>query len=1196
MEALVTIRGSDVFATASGHECRVELNADSLAKMQSLAARYRKSVLLHDSSLLLGLGTELFAWLDASGWASAWAKGGGNRVLRVHVKDPDSQGGAALLDLPWEILAWNKDFLAADPAQAFVVFRSIHENSDPQPAEPRFKDLALLFMAAAPRGQKELDFEAEEAGILGATEGLPLQLCVEESGALDFLKDRLALDGPFEALHLSCHGNIDKEKGPVLALESPEGDEAPALPGEIAAALGEHRAPLVFLSACRTAEAGGEKKAGSGAGESFCRALVRSGVANVLGWDGSVYDKDATSFARSFYHELAGYASVPYAAAAARRQVLWEHRNEMQARHGGNPKEAEKKLGERRDGPDGDSHWHLARVYAGEQGGGALCLQKRPGRALRRDAGFFEFLDQARKEVKVASARTFVGRRRLAQDVLRAFRNPHGTGVLLWGMGNIGKSSLAARIANRLPRLETVVIYGRYDGLAIFDRLVAALPPRDRPAVEAAWRPGLANNEALLGNALEEMLKGPFNEKPILLIVDDLERILEEPSPGEMITPVKEPYRKALGGVLRAFGAATTSSRLLLTSRFCFTLPDKYGEDLGRRLTAVNVVTMQDRERDKQWRAALEGRTEPGGAGQDLAREIRTEAAGNPGLQEILCRPVLSGQLAEARNALEAIRKWKASGRVPEEQSAAQEFFKRVTLETYEAALTAGQRAQLRASTVFSEGCPAPVEALEAVGAAAEVGDPAAAVARLIGLGMFDVWGKIGGVEYASANPLARPLAKGALSEEEERTLAAAAMPVLARLWANKDGDFPHDPRGVEAARLALAGHVSDSILEKAVKAAGNFLFSYEHDARTAWAIFAPALERLEQNKSLSDPVFVLRASNCAERIGETQRQVELLELGMALPSGNKVALAQIATLHAEATIGRDGPEKALEKQRKAAELFREEGDDFSHAVCMGKIADILDRRGETEEALRIRKEEELPVYERLGDVRSRAVCMGQIADILAQRGETEEALRIRKEEELPVYERLGDVRSRAVCMGKIADILYQQGEVEEVLRIRKEEELPVYERLRDVRERAVCLSKIADILVQQEKTDEALQIQKEDCLPAYIALQDMDGIANSRFSCAQIRLKRGGLEKGEAQVIYDELAESFAINQKIRRADGIAYSGFLLGQVLARGGHLEKGLEVLDVSAAAFEKLQMMDWAKQVREVQQIIRERMKQ
>jgi hypothetical protein len=59
-----------------------------------------------------------------------------------------------------------------------------------------------------------------------------------------------------------------------------------------------------------------------------------------------------------------------------------------------------------------------------------------------------------------------------------------------------------------------------------------------------------------------------------------------------------------------------------------------------------------------------------------------------------------------------------------------------------------------------------------------------------------------------------------------------------------------------------------------------------------------------------------------------------------------------------------------------------------------------------------IRREEQLPVYDRLCDVRERAVTMGKIADILFSRGDLDEALRIRREEELPVYDRLGDVRS----------------------------------------------------------------------------------------------------------------------------------------------------------------------------------------
>ncbi|MDG4556380.1 MAG: hypothetical protein P9F19_03140, partial [Candidatus Contendobacter sp.] len=71
-------------------------------------------------------------------------------------------------------------------------------------------------------------------------------------------------------------------------------------------------------------------------------------------------------------------------------------------------------------------------------------------------------------------------------------------------------------------------------------------------------------------------------------------------------------------------------------------------------------------------------------------------------------------------------------------------------------------------------------------------------------------------------------------------------------------------------------------------------------------------------------------------------------------------------------------------------------------------------------------------------------LLLDELAGLLASIGELDEALRIRREEELPVYERLGDVRARAVTLGKIADVLQDRGELDEALRIRREEELPV--------------------------------------------------------------------------------------------------------------------------------------------------------
>ena len=139
-------------------------------------------------------------------------------------------------------------------------------------------------------------------------------------------------------------------------------------------------------------------------------------------------------------------------------------------------------------------------------------------------------------------------------------------------------------------------------------------------------------------------------------------------------------------------------------------------------------------------------------------------------------------------------------------------------------------------------------------------------------------------------------------------------------------------------------------------------------------------------------------------------------------------------------------------------------------ASALGQIADILQARGDLDEAMRIRQEDQLPVYEKLGDVRSRAVTLGKIADILQARGDLDEAMRIRQEDQLPVYEKLGDVRSRAVTLGKIADILQARGDLDEAMRIYQEEGLPVYERIGDVRSRIVTLQHIASIHLSRDR------------------------------------------------------------------------------------------------------------------------------
>jgi tetratricopeptide (TPR) repeat protein len=61
--------------------------------------------------------------------------------------------------------------------------------------------------------------------------------------------------------------------------------------------------------------------------------------------------------------------------------------------------------------------------------------------------------------------------------------------------------------------------------------------------------------------------------------------------------------------------------------------------------------------------------------------------------------------------------------------------------------------------------------------------------------------------------------------------------------------------------------------------------------------------------------------------------------------------------------------DKSLEAAREKIKVDRQRDNTREIALAQGLIADVLQARGQLDEALRIRQEEELPTYERLGDV-----------------------------------------------------------------------------------------------------------------------------------------------------------------------------------------------------------------------------------
>lgn len=359
------------------------------AELLDIVGRYAQAREAHaegNEAALLALGRELYRWLDGKeGWMSE-LRGRLTPPLILEIQadmQPDA-GARTVLQAPWELLADDDGYLAGDALLRFAPARRLGPAQ--AVAKPDDYRLGIAFMAAAPEGVEELDYEAEEAAILRtAREGVDLY--VEDSGDPEELGYRLsALETPLPVLHLSCHGHnawrVNGQLQPVLMLENPQGDRRPTAAGALLDALGSYKPRLLMLSACLSAAVGVERGTAELVADSLASAFVRAGLPAVLGWDGSVADVAATRFAQELYDRLGQRQPLVEAAAGGRRALLLA--TAASGGTGGKDRMGSAGLGElsgeekvlRRD-------WHLARVWLGPGGGGVLVGGTRKRSLLR---------------------------------------------------------------------------------------------------------------------------------------------------------------------------------------------------------------------------------------------------------------------------------------------------------------------------------------------------------------------------------------------------------------------------------------------------------------------------------------------------------------------------------------------------------------------------------------------------------------------------------------------------------------------------------------------------------------------------------------------------------------------------------------------------------------------------------------------
>ena len=498
-----------------------------------------------------------------------------------------------LRSLPWETLRLPAE--AADPAAASTVslplalhprvrLHRVHSADGPAPGIQIPGPLRILVAIGSPealnRRGELLDYERELSQILdavGTARRAKAHVQILHRGTVRAIRQALETER-YHVLHLSCHA------GPgVLLLETDDGEEDRVTAERFwQEALPDGRGvPLVVLAGCATAldvrrsrseegtgddpaESNGEEErpAPPAEGEELLPGLAAQlldhGVPAVLAMQAPVSDPYATQLATHLYQGLATHQEpAPLAVLAAARRATERWRLEKE------PASPKHQLAE----------WATPALY----------LRGTPQR-LYDPAGPFEEIEEAPEArfapgVVVRTVGDFVGRRREERLVLRTLRGDKKAGVLLRGMGGVGKSTLAAEVLTRLVeegRLvvsltgevapETVIEQVGKDLLGVAH---AQKAPEDHPLRQLATvlqRPDLDWTDRF-----ELLDRAALGQLPLVLLLDNFESNLHDPDE-EGVWSVENPQLAAL---LARWLTNPGKSRLVFTSRHPFTLPDQ---------------------------------------------------------------------------------------------------------------------------------------------------------------------------------------------------------------------------------------------------------------------------------------------------------------------------------------------------------------------------------------------------------------------------------------------------------------------------------------------------------------------------------------------------------------------------------------------------------------------------------------------
>ncbi|MEH2302531.1 MAG: CHAT domain-containing protein [Nostoc sp.] len=885
---------------------------------------------------LPGIGRQLFFWLDGDGrWLSRGIADCRGEGLVIAI-DTDKQ----LAHLPWEVLHDGEDFLVKRVYPVVLPLRWIEKETEGFSVEAR--QLRVLFMGTDPEDvEPKLDFEQEEAKILADTRDFAVDLRVEESGCVSELgKVWSRYFNNFDVFHLTGHASIKDEAPytPYFITETEIGERHETTAAELAEVFRFRFPKLVFLSGCRTGQAPDK-----GAVPSMAEALIAQGARAVLSWGRPVEDRTATAAAAYLYGKLAAGYELAEALASTYQQLFKQNVRD----------------------------WHLLRLYIQGECPGALVEVLRDLPPSAPEPAYEQFLDPDTQLVRVAKPSEFVGRRRTLQRCLKAIRSRDFFGVLIQGLGGVGKSTVTARLLERMVGYHRLVNFRQLDE----DKLLKTL------AEQCTSERGheILNGKLPLMQRLTKFLKEGLNtkEQRFAFVLDDFEANLEL---GNGVYLLQPQVVDVLLALLKAIQNSQLPHKVIITCRYKFTLSELnhrlYREHLGA-LDKADLIKKYNRLNSFNGTLVIDA---------ELQKLAKKAADGNPRLLEWLDK-ILSENIAD--NLATILKKMEVAEEKFRENILAEELLKQQT---------PGLRKMLGKLLVYE--LPVPQAAISPI--SEDISSWESHIQRAEILGLLEVTLTNNGERLYRVPRILSPLLEFSENPKGKELYKQAAQ-ILYRLWW-EEAESSTEAQKLEIHRLALLGKDEEIAVNVA-----NYVSR----------IWIPRSRFRETNKICQETLKTIRnyriLSNLARvenEIGKVEQAVEHYQEALNLCPDNEIieicgikhCLANIKSKSGELDLALEMYQECLIKSESISNLK-------GKASALHEIASIYNLQGKVNDAL-ARYQECLIIQENIADINGQASTLHQIAYIKAQQGKIEEAL-ISYEKSFHLKEKIGDLKGQ---------------------------------------------------------------------------------------------------------------------------------------------------------------------------------------